>query len=237
MKSYKEMTSGQFAEACDEIVKRIEKMGEEVGEPVVTDGVINPERYLNAPLKVMWLLKEAISDHNWRYQDKFQDFAWLDAVTDSSPTITRVTLTSYGILHGELNETWANYPGANEQVAREALCEIAYVNIKKSPGEENHSYDDVITAAYQQNRALLKDQIALYDPDVVIFGNTMQYVNDHDFPGLISTELKKSEFNHNFYDAGDKLYIWAYHPGAWNKDEKRYVDDIVGIVRRWRKIK
>ena len=83
---------------------------------------------------------------------------------------------------------------------------------------------------------MLKQQIETYNPNVVIFGNTLQYFYKSDFDGLETAEKQNTEYGNAFYDTGDKLYIHTWHPavrGAGFSD-KEYVMDIVNIVRNWK---
>jgi hypothetical protein len=242
MKSHKELTPKEFAKACDEIVKRIEKIETEK-DSVVVDGVINPEQYLKAPLKVMWLLKEANAKgaETWYYQDAFTEQSWLDKHANRRSSLRRPFYVSYGILTHDEKLSWATIPHILQPIGekftpRQAVQQIAFVNIKKIPGGSNSS-DMEIEQAYQDDRDLLKSQFDLYDPDVVILGGTMKYIDKSDFPGLSQAKEQHSEFGNYYYDTESKLYVNTWHPGVRGKGftDEGYVMDIVNIVRHWRK--
>ena len=96
--------------------------------------------------------------------------------------------------------------------------------------------DDVIQNAYNSNRELLKLQFDTYNPDVIIFGNTLKYVNVEDF-GIDFNEIKRErteKIDTHFYRSKNKLFINAWHPSYYYRiTDKDYVMDIVEIVRRW----
>lgn len=197
----------------------------------VTDGVIDIDRYFDAKPRILWILKEANSEESWSYLDAFRDAAWLNKCNGLS-SIRRVIYTSYGILNG-INKTWSEFPWSNESQSQDALLGIAYINIKKSPGESTSNPQE-LTDAYQTYRELLKLQIDTYDADVIIFGNTMNYVNIADFKDLLNAKRQVSKYNNHFYYAGDKLYIHAYHPSYLKGfTDEIYAMDIVKIVKDW----
>jgi hypothetical protein len=218
---------------CNIISEQIEKIGLDNNSHFVIDGIIEPEKYLNAKYRILWILKEANSEtDSWSYLEKFKDKEWLYRCGKSIPTLKRIIYTTYGILR---DCEWHEIPDANNEKSFEPLQEIAIINIKKIPGGSNSSSDE-IQQAYYDNQELLKRQIKIYNPNVVIFGNTLQYFYKSDFEGLETAEEQKTEYGNVFYDTGDKLYIHTWHPavrGQGFTDEK-YVMDIVNIVRNWK---
>ncbi|NDV69080.1 hypothetical protein [Dysgonomonas sp. 25] len=145
----------------------------------------------------------------------------------------RLIYTTYGILR---NCEWSEIPDASNEASFEPLQEIAIINIKKIPGS-SVSESNVIQQAYYDNQGLLKRQIETYNPNIIIFGNTLQYFHKSDFDGLETAEKQNTTYGNAFYDIGDRLYIHTWHPairGAGFTDEN-YVMDIVNIVRNWEK--
>jgi tRNA G10 N-methylase Trm11 len=221
----------KFKKECEEITARIKQMG--VNDYVVVDGVIDPERYLTTNPRILWILKETNSeDVSWSYLENFKNKDWILRCNGLS-SIRRISYTSYGILKSGKKE-WSEFPWSYEEECFNCLQDIALINIKKAPGN-NKSDDNEIANAYKENRELLKKQIYLYDPEVIIFGNTMKYVEASDFEGLDLDKKQISVFGNHFYYAGKKLYINAWHPSCRGKDftDKNYVMDIVNIVRNW----
>lgn len=218
---------------CDAISKQIEQIGFSKNSHFVIDGIIDPEKYLNAQDHILWILKEANSEtDSWSYLEKFKDKEWLYRCGKSVPTLRRVIYTTYGILR-ECN--WKEIPDASSEKSFEPLQEIAIINIKKIPGG-SISESNEIKQSYHDYQELLKKQIEVYNPNIIIFGNTLQYFHKSDFDKLETVEKQNSEYGNAFYDTGDKLYIHTWHPavrGAGFTDED-YVMDIVNIVRNWK---
>jgi hypothetical protein len=221
---------------CDEITRRQEEQSNKSQNGYVIDGVINPEKYAEANLRLLWVLKEAnLEGETWSYLKHYRDKEWFSKFNGSNITLRRIIYTSYGILRAP-NDQWSDLPWSNDDKCFDALQELAIMNIKKVPGG-NQSNPDTIANAYQENRELLQRQIKVYDPEVVIFGNTMKCVELSDFDGLETAQKQVSEGNNHYYDTGKKLYIHAWHPACRGKDftDEKYVMDIVRIVREWLK--
>lgn len=223
----------KFVIDCEDITKKIEAL--KSNNNLVIDGVIEPKRYFNAKPRILWILKEANSSESWSLIEKFKNPVWLSQCNGLS-SIRRVIYTSYGILYGE-NKAWKEFPWSNEEECLNALLDIAYINIKKVPGG-NSSLNEEIANAYETNRHILKMQFDIYNPDIIIFGNTMQYVNLEDFQGLNNAEKMISDFNNHYFYGDNKLYINAWHPACRGKGftDSGYVMDIVEIYRNWENI-
>lgn len=217
-------------EKCDLISEQIKQIGIKNDSHYVVDGVIDIEKYLNAKYRILWVLKEANSEcHTWSYLEKFKDKEWLYRC-GKSQTLRRIIYTTYGILR---DFQWCEIPNANNEKSFEPLQEIAIINIKKIPGG-SVSDPKTIKSAYYENRELLRLQIETYNPNVVIFGNTMRFFCKSDFDGLESAEKQITEYGNHYYDTNEKLYIHTWHPAIRGVD-KNYVMDIVNIVRSWEK--
>ena len=223
------MNKDIFKIECDDITKQIK----EIDQLAVIDGVIDIDCYLSSPIKVMWILKETNSEGGWSIVDNYKDHKWL---TDNNGlmSIRRVIYASYGIMHPEIKD-WKNFPWSYEEECQKALRNIAFININKLPGDSTAD-DNVIQDAYNKNRALLKLQFDTYNPDVVIFGNTLKYVNLEDFDGDFSeaNRIRTEGIDTHYYPGQNRLYINAWHPSYFNRiSDETYVMDIVEITRNW----
>jgi hypothetical protein len=219
-------------EKCNLISEQIKQIGIDNDCHFVIDGIIDTKKYLNAKYRVLWVLKEANSEcDTWSYLEKFKDEEWLYRCGKSVPTLKRMIYTTYGILR---NCQWSEIPDANNEKSFEPLQEIAIINIKKIPGG-SASDPETIQSAYYENQELLKLQIETYNPNVVIFGNTMQFFCKSDFDGLENAEKQITEYGNHYYDTNDKLYIHTWHPAIRGVADEDYVMDIVNIVRNWKK--
>jgi hypothetical protein len=217
-----------FKKKCDEIILMFK-------DNECIDGVIDPECYFNQKLKILWILKEANSEESFSFIECFNDPEWLKKCGSSLASIRRVIYTSYGILDSE-NKEWEEFPWSNDVLCQEKLKSIAYINIKKKPGG-SISFDAEIAAAYKENQKIIKQQIETYNPDIIIFGNTLSYIEKSDFEGLEGAEKGVTEYGNHYYKTNNKLYIHTWHPAVRGKgfNDKEYVMDIVNITRKFKK--
>lgn len=216
---------------CDNIAKIIENSS----TIPIFDGVINPEQYIKSSTKILWILKESNSKDkkSWSFIDCFSNPNWL-LKNNKLPSIRRVVYISHGILTPNLN-SWKDMPSSTDLICQESVKKIAYINIKKEPGGSN-SNDKIIFESAKSNHNLLKKQISVYTPDIIILGNTLKYFaeNRNDIFGENIGEYKVSPFNNHYYETKNRLYINAYHPSFIKGfTDENYVMDIVNICKKW----
>ena len=229
----------ELVEQDKELEKEINEFAEKAGlknDSVwpVTDGIFSAESWLNSPLKVMWILKESYDDFvdgkpaggGWSIpKDGFNNplkFA------SSSRTMKTLTYTSYGILN---NKKWDEIHWLEDEPAvADCLKQIAYINLSKIPADTTTSMAG-LGKKFEIWKPIVIKQIAVYNPDVLIFGNTFQFLEKDLFKGK---EIPHKDYDGFYaYNFEGKLYIWAFHPGARMKQEK-YVNTIVQIVNDWK---
>lgn len=101
---------------------------------VIGDGVIDIQKYLAQKTKILWILKEANTDpdEDWSFVDKYNDEEWVRKYGYIS-TIKRVMYVSYGILYTG-DAQWSEFPWYYEKECYKSLQDIAYINLKKTPG-------------------------------------------------------------------------------------------------------
>lgn len=223
------MNEDSFRKSCNEITEQIKS----IGESAVVDGIIDVDRYMKSHLKVMWILKETNSEGYWSIVDNYKDHEWLTKC-NGLMSIRRVIYASYGIMHPEITN-WKDFPWSYEEKCQDALKDIAFVNINKLPGSATAN-DEVIQNAYHTNRELLKMQFDTYNPDVVIFGNTLKYIDTVDFDGDFSdsNRMRTEKTDTHYYPGKHRLYINAWHPSYFKGIiDEDYVMDIVNITRKW----
>ncbi|GIZ16274.1 hypothetical protein [Capnocytophaga catalasegens] len=214
----------------ERLARKIDQNAKERNASRVIDGIINPERYLKAKYRILWILKEANSiDSSWSVIENYKRKDWLETYGRSNPTLKRLIYTSYAILNGS---EWADIPWSNEAKGYDCLQDIAFINIKKEPGDSSANGTE-IQEAYYKDKQLLQEQINMCDADIVIFGNTLQYFHKELFEGLETAERQDTEYGNAYYDTGKKLYIWTWHPAMRRATDKDYVMDIVNIVKQW----
>jgi hypothetical protein len=214
----------------DELAKTKGLWTEDVGP--IRDGVADIEAYLQSSPKIMWALKEPYDDFKEDGCPYGGDYTLMEDLMKRRDTklpkmplsVQRVIYTTYGIFTGYEYDDMGWY---YEPETYKYLFQIAYINLSKMPGGKKSGS---MTNKYQIWRDIVLKQIELYNPNVLIFGHTFQYVKEDlgiDDKDIILTEMGWVDI----YRKDNRLYVDAYHPGIPGSDRK-YVNTIVNKVRQ-----
>ncbi len=211
----------------------------------IKDGIVDTSKYgTDGKPKIMWVLKEGnVSEVD---KEKTIDLCeglrsdWHKKNALAIPTFRKMIYATYGILYPNTN--WSDVPYANAE-AYDAIKYIAYININKYPAGAISNYND-IKQAYIDNKEELLKQIVECNPNIIIFGNTLQYFVVDDMKNIgwdISPSIKKyaDDLTKNtsyFVTAPDKLSIHAYHPSYPKLTDKIYSLEIKTAVQKWKQI-
>lgn len=203
----------------------------------IYDGLYSAEKYLSASCRILWVLKEPYDDFDengkpigggWSFADGFENpmnFA-------KGKTGPMVTYVSYGLLNDVLwNEM--EYIDKKPEMAK-CVQEIAYINLSKMPAYTTTSYSALLKKMDNWIEIVLR-QIRDYEPQVVIFGGTFNYLRQHLIDDSLGIAPEQEGFVKSF-DLGKTLYIDTCHPGARFSyaDQENYVDSIIKAVRKWK---
>lgn len=207
----------------------------------IEDGVVNWEAYINTSPKILWLLKEAYDNDNegeggWSLAGLFnidEDCYKFLKTTSSKKTWYPIIYTSYGILNNFMSYDDMDFIEDNIKMIS-CLKKIAFLNINKFAGKSK-SNDSVLGKIFLENQDILKKQIALLNPDIIIGGNTLKFYNK--MLGLSNIPYQTLDSGPKYYFKDDKLFIDAYHPGRIGINRYRhvnedYIEDIISIVRK-----
>ncbi|MDY0143474.1 MAG: hypothetical protein RBR97_16430 [Bacteroidales bacterium] len=232
-------TISKFEEECASLEKEIRK----IDKNTAVDGVINPQKYLNLPIdkpRILWVLKEPNTEGKtgagWSYQDLFS-INNLIAKPEllGIQTLSQVFYVSYSILNNFME--WEEVPHKSRIETISIGEQIAYININKGLGGIGTVSDKKIEDEYLKYRDILKEQIDVYNPDIIIFGNTLQYFDEDviDLKDFIKDSIVTDKYKTTYFKSDRRLMIWAYHPGARANtiSQKTYFDEIVSISKKW----
>lgn len=226
-----------FREECARIENEIRALKTENEKILpISDGIINIDCYLSAKYKILWILKESndLNDNNegggWSLTESINKLTqWENQPQTGRITFQRIIYSTYGLLNDFV--LWKNMPHIRNNEVFEVIKKIAYVNVKKIPGHTSSNPHE-IEQAYFANRDLLKRQINLYNPDIIIAGNTLQFFfNDLKIP----IDNKVSNGKTAYYPSRERLYIHAYHPSVRGRtiSEEDYCNDIILAGKVW----
>jgi hypothetical protein len=201
---------------------------------VIYDGAVNVARYLSSPIKIAWMLKEPYEEADgtgggWSFTDAF-DKEDLYNHTFKQPhkaTWHPIIYVSYGITHGF--QRWDDFPYiSNAPDLCDVVRDIAIVNAQKLPslGASKTNFAH-IRDSYGKHQALLHEQIALLQANILIFASTFSLYRDALGLAYVVPMRKKSI---DYYFKDGKLYIDAYHPAQTTHVRSVYIDDIVAAA-------
>ena len=129
---------------------------------LVMDGVVDETAYLASSPKILFLLKE-VNDQNGGGWD-LREYIGAGARPQTWENIARWVK---GIRNPDGEIPWDQLSRIEEPDRIETLKSICAINIKKSPGGHTAIARDVVNVA-AQDLDFLKEQFALYDPDIVV---------------------------------------------------------------------
>lgn len=199
----------------------------------IFDGVADVKAYLQSSPKIMWILKEPYDYINeetkkpegggWTLMEDIEKESENPLVQSLPRTIQRIIYTTSGIYTGIEYDKMDYYYQPNMY---KYLFQIAYINLSKMPAG-TRSGD--MTEKYLIWKDIIFEQIKLYNPEVIIFGNTFQYMKE-------DLGIKENDYISScpgwvdIYKNDIRLFIDAYHPGIFCST-KQYVNTLVNTIR------
>ena len=200
-------------------------------EPIL-DGIADESKYAESKYRIAWILKEPYDEDDgsgggWSLsKDLLSKQNLYSEVVGRSPTWQPMVYVTYSILNGFVSYSEMDYIRDDPEMAQ-CLNKICLVNINKKPAF-HRSNDLEIGIKYQYWKPILFWQMKVYDPQIVIFGNTFQHFWE-------DMSINSDNIMHGDcvdYIATEKvLYISAYHPAQTTITRDRYVNGIIDIIK------
>jgi hypothetical protein len=229
-----------YLREIDSLYKRMdEQMNKpEEGRYVIYDGVMNPEKYFSGTVRLAWMLKEPYDSENgtgggWSYFDMFsegKDLYVEQFHKGHKSTWHPMIYISYS-LHN-------NYPKWEEmKYIREdhSMCDIvrqvAFINAQKLPAKHyTRTYYNDLWESVSQHSEILKSQVELLNPNILIFCNTIELYKD-----ILNLDLSRLQRagTCQYLEKEGKLFVSAYHPSQRTVSRCQYVNDIVNVVSKF----
>lgn len=214
------------------------------------DGPIEIEKWYNgnlrsrpSDLRILFLLKEAYGSDTLgvdlselrRFEKSLLDMDSDEGRPTYAPMVDIVNMLV-------LNQ---NYEQVHQQVKSVGAYTIfkecsAIVEVKKEYGESK-SYNSDIKNHARKNKELIKKQIEVYNPNVVILCGNNIYEGifvTHDNGHMVFGDLANDNANlrvhpqFKYYYNDRRIYINTYHPSA-RVNKSDYCTEIVEVVRQW----
>lgn len=200
----------------------------EEGPVRMRDGVVEPYAWADAPLRVLWLLRE-INDRKGTWRGVASGgmsttlFEWSLPGRMSKHGVATwgaVAKVTHALLHpDEASGTWSRrsrryYP---------SLRSIALVNVKKVAGGPASKWPELV-AAYDENEAQLWAQIEEANPHVVIGGNVLWLFrrglkwNPPRLPKVHESEPP----TYASVERDGRVWVHAHHPAHRGRHERYF---------------
>lgn len=204
----------------------------------IPDGVADCEGYLNTSPRVAWILKEPY-DYFLEDGKTPAGGGWLlycgflseNKDWEKNKTWRRIIYTMYG-LRNHKHYRDMDYISNSPEMG-DVMKETVILNLSKMPARTTS--DHTFALNYEKYWApILKEQIELYDPDVIIFGNTFEacwpiFVPEDAEPIRI---FKGRKCFIDLYRNNDRLLLYAYHPSNLFKEEF-YIDSLIDTINKY----
>jgi len=216
---------------------------------ICNDGTLNIAEYRNAPVRIVWLLKEALYGGN--LSDQLEHSI---KETRYSPTWLTMAYPAYAVINGWKSGVftkWEDVPSLDKGVLK-ILRQIAVVNVKKEVcvAKNGLSKDAEIRNAYKENRELVNRQIADLDADIIVFGypNALYRIVNDVFKTQTGKDYRSDKEIGDFSMTTEKvngkrrLFLWGYHPSYYRSEEQgkyskyKYFTTFINAVKEFRKM-
>ncbi len=201
-----------YIKESEQLLKKWKETPSHKKNVFISDGIIDLEKW-GSHKKILLILKEAYgSDEDWSLTETIKN-EW------KGPKYKVWWTVSYWLYL--LNKTTKDFvplfPKDNEiKECVEFLLSSAILNIKKSNGKSSSENDDLKKYVTSDKDFILK-QIELINPDIILCGNTGQFL----FPEIFS-ECNKIENTQWFYRWKERMIIDYWHPANQYPDELCY---------------
>lgn len=158
----------QYAHERNEIINAYEEKYSDRNSDLITDGIVDPEQYEG----ILFLLKEAYG--KGEKKDSWDLCQWL-ATGKPKKMWVHVAKWVHGLRNTTKDRVEPYVRKLTEEERREALRKIAVVNVKKVDGKSSSDKEN-LTGYVKENAGLLRREIELAQPRIVVCGNTFDHL-------------------------------------------------------------
>lgn len=174
----------------------------------IRDGCANPEKYANAPLKLLFVLKEVNGGKDWDLRDFMNDGC-------RPQTWNVVSRWIEGLFNLEKDYSWNEINANNDQRRKTFIPQVCAVNVKKTSGTDVAN-SKIIQKSAEDNKKYLRKQLQLYQSDIVVLcGTEKQYLTATDEKP--NWEMTKRGIWY-YIDSNGTIVISYSHPEARTKE-------------------
>ncbi|MGI6174140.1 MAG: hypothetical protein ACOYI8_09635 [Christensenellales bacterium] len=206
------------------------------GNPISFDGVVDEDSFLASPIRTAFLLKEIngketieengvkvqqIMKADWEYMTDLRSHILAKDNKDKNlyPTWPNVCLWVELLKNPDCvySDCISENENFNEAKLRENILSVSIINLKKTHGSGS-SVDSEIREAVCYGRTMLKEQIDIINPTLVICGGTFEYAK-------LLFEVERNQdvmlpCGAHYFSRGKRIYLEFVHP-SWFSVNRR----------------
>ena len=194
-------------------------------EHLIDCGLVDEDAYDSAPLRVVWVLKEAVDERQttgWSLPGYFQDVAM--GRLPPSRTARPLGALTWGLVHGA-----DSYATSRDQMGA-GLRLLGITNLKKSGGL-SYSKWSIIEEAADRSKDLWIEELRLMDPDVVVCGGTFWHVSPRLGLGDPRTAPAGSRYGVWREHLRNRVVVESTHPANWTVGRDLALARLRDVVR------
>lgn len=182
----------------------------------VPDGVVDVDKFLKAPYRIVYILKEVNSkDGNNPFNNESDGLLGFLKKGGRSQTWDNVARWTEAILSEKQNISWKEFSCMDNNKRQSALRKIAVVNLKKTPGGHTSDKKEFINAAVVF-KDIVQKQLDLYKPDYIILCGTRSVYET--FYNNKTIKWRQTERGINYFTDNETIIIDFSHPEARVRD-------------------
>lgn len=175
----------------------------------VKDEIVDENQYLSSKYKILYVMKEVNGGNDW----DLREFLYQGGRSQTWDNVARWT---QGILNLDKDYSWEELSENNEKRREIYLKKIGSINLKKTGGGYT-SVDKEISKAAMENREILKNQVNIYNPDIIICcGTAGNFVNSILDPKEIKWSMTQRGVE--YIKLKEKTILSYAHPEARIRD-------------------
>lgn len=187
---------------------------------IVEDGIVSEEEYLDSKYKILYIMKEVNGGAGWNLKSFLYDGG-------RSQTCDNVARWTEGLLNINQEYNWSYLEENNENRRKYYLKKIGVINLKKTSGGYTSNYKEISMAAFE-NRNLIKTQVDLYNPDIIICcGTADDFVKNYFDSKFVNWNMTKRGIQ--YIKCNNKIIVSFAHPEARIRDAYLYYSLIDGV--------
>ena len=192
----------------------------QIDPSIVEDGIVNEEEYLTSKYKIIYIMKEVNGGAGWNLKSFLYDGG-------RSQTWDNVAMWTEGLLNINQEYNWSYLEENNENRRKYYLKKIGVINLKKTSGHHTADNKKISMAAFE-NRNLIKKQVDLYKPDIIICcGTADDFVKNYFDSKFVNWNMTKRGIQ--YIKCNNKIIVSFAHPEARIRDAYLYYSLIDGV--------